>query len=370
MKAPERCFAIVAGGGTAGHVLPGIAVAKALTGRGHAVHYVGAERGVEARLVPEAGLPLTLLPGRGIKRSLSLDNLGAIAGIVRAFARAVALVRRLRPAVVVAMGGFASVPCALAAVLWRVPIVVAEQNAVPGAANRLTARFAKACAVSFPGTPLPRAVVTGNPVRPEVSAIDRARDGEAAKAALGVGSGRTMVLVFGGSLGALKLNVATIGLVERWKDRADLHVRHVVGARDWDAISAQAPALPPGGLEHVLVCYEDDMPLALTAADVAVSRAGSSTCFELAAAALPAVVVPSPFVTGDHQSANARNLAEAGAAVVVPDADLDAARLARELDGLLSDPARRAATSAAVHRLARPDADDAIADLAENHANA
>src|SRR5690606_1147023 len=143
--------------------------------------YVGSERGIEARLVPPSGFPMTLLPGRGIQRRLTPANVAAVWGLLVAGVRALAMVRRLRPSVVVAVGGDASVAVGLAAVVWRVPVVVAEQNAAPGAANRLLARFARASAVSFPGTPLPRAVVTGNPVRSEVTAISASRDRAAAQ---------------------------------------------------------------------------------------------------------------------------------------------------------------------------------------------
>ena len=180
-------WALIVGGGTAGHTLPGIAIGRALVARGHdvgTIHFVGSERGSEVRLVPDAGFTLTALPGRGIQRRLTMANVGALVGLARAFGRALSLVRHRRPSVVVALGGYASVACALAAVLFRIPIVVAEQNAVPGAANRLVARFARAAAVSFPGTDLPRAVVTGNPVRPEILAVDRKRDLAPARARL------------------------------------------------------------------------------------------------------------------------------------------------------------------------------------------
>ena len=358
----ERVDAIVAGGGTAGHVLPGVAIARALIDRGCTVHYVGAERGLEARLLPPTGIPVTLLPGRGIARRLTPANIGAVVGILEAVWRAVRLVRRLRPGVVVGVGGYASFPCTLAAVLWRIPIVVAEQNTHPGVANRIAARFAKASAVSFPGTPLPRAVVTGNPVRPEVLAVDRAAEGAAAKQALGVADGRALVLAAGGSLGALSINKAVLELAERWKDRSDVAIRHVVGDRDWDAIGGHSH---PG---YEQVRYEDDMPRALAAADVGVFRSGSSMCFELAAVGLPAVLVPSPHVAGDHQTGNARALVDAGAALIVPDGELTAERLDRELSSLLADPMRRSEMAAAARRFARPDAAAAVADLALEHA--
>jgi undecaprenyldiphospho-muramoylpentapeptide beta-N-acetylglucosaminyltransferase len=366
----EPTFAIVTGGGTAGHVLPALAIADALVAAGHpraTVHYVGAERGIEARLVPPTGYPMTLLPGRGIQRRITLANLGAIGGLLLAAARALRLVRQQRPAVVVAVGGYASLAVGLAAVVWRIPIVVAEQNQAPGAANRLLARFAKASAVSFPGTPLPRAVVTGNPIRAEITAIDPHRDRQAAKAAFGVSDDRHLLLVFGGSLGAQRLNEAALGAVAAWRDRADLTVHHVVGRRDWDAVSAAAP-LDTGTLEHRLVAYEDDMPAALAAADLAVCRSGSSTCFELAAAGLPSILVPSPFVTADQQTGNARHLVEAGAAVLVRDDELDGARLVAEVDALLADERLLAEMAEAARGWARPQAAAEIAALAEAHA--
>lgn len=370
MSGTERAVAIVTGGGTAGHVLPALAVAEALVEAGHdraAIHYAGSERGIESRLVPPTGFPLVLLPGRGIQRRLTLDNVGAVWGLVRAAVQAVSLVRRLRPRVVVAVGGYASVAVGLAAVLFRVPLVVAEQNAAPGAANRLLARFARASAVSFEGTPLPRPVVTGNPVRPEVTAIDPARDRAAARSAFGVGEGRRMLLVFGGSLGALRINRAVLDALPAWRDREDLSVHHVVGARDWDEISAAVPT-DPGRLEYRAVRYEDDMPAALAAADLAVCRSGSGTCFELAAVGLPAILVPSPHVTADQQTANARRLVDAGAARLLPDGELDAPRLVAGVDELLADDDARSQMSAAARAWARPDAARRIAELALEHA--
>lgn len=356
---------LVTGGGTGGHVNPALSVAAELVGRGHDVHYVGAAGGKEATLVPPTGLPLTLLPGRGIQRSVHpkaiVANVAAAWGIVRAFLTAIGLVRRLRPAAVLAVGGFASVPCALAAVLWRVPLVVAEQNTHPGVANRLSARFAKASAVAFEGTPLRRAVVTGNPIRAEIVAGTSPED---ARAALGVPAGRRLVLVAGGSLGALSINKAVVALAEAWAGRDDVCIRHAVGSRDWPAFEGRGPL----GDVYVQVEYEHEMPTAMAAAEVAVCRSGSGTCFELAAAGLPAVLVPSPFVTGDHQTGNAERMAEAGGAVVVADADLTGARLATELDALLADPERLASMAAALRTLARPDAAAAIADLLVEHA--
>ncbi len=370
MTGVDATFAIVTGGGTAGHVLPALAIADAMVAAGHprtSIHYVGAERGIEAHLVPSTGYPMTLLPGRGIQRALTPANLGAVVGLVVALGRAIGLVGRLRPSVVIAVGGYASVAVGMAAVLRGVPIVVAEQNQVPGAANRLLARFAKASATSFEGTRLPRAVVTGNPIRATISAIDPHRDRAAARAAFGVEPGRRLLLVFGGSLGALRINEAVLGAVATWRDRSDLAVHHVVGNRDWEALSARAQP-EVGTLVYRQVAYEDDMPAALAAADVAVCRSGSSTCFELAAAGLPAVLVPSPHVTADQQTGNARSLVDAGAAVLVRDEELDGPTLAAAADAILGDADRLASMGAAARTWARPAAAADIAALAATHA--
>ena len=339
--------------------------------RGHApesIHFVGSSRGIEARLVPAAGFGLTLLPGRGIVRRLSAENLAAAFGITRAAARALTLLRRRRPAVVVVLGGYASVPCAVAAVALGVPLVVVEQNAVPGAANRLVARFARASAVSFPGTDLPRAEVTGNPVRPEILAVDRRAGRDGARTELGLPPDRLAVGVFGGSLGARRINMAVVDALGVWADRRDLAVRHVVGERDWDLVTDALPALPDGGIVYQQVRYEERMDLLMAAVDLLVGRAGGTTVAELAAVGLPAVLVPLPIAPGDHQTANGRALERAGAAVVVPDAELDGPRLVAEVDRLLGDPRRLDAMAAAAARCARRDAADRVAALVERHA--
>ncbi|MFM7069717.1 MAG: UDP-N-acetylglucosamine--N-acetylmuramyl-(pentapeptide) pyrophosphoryl-undecaprenol N-acetylglucosamine transferase [Actinomycetes bacterium] len=367
-------WAIVAGGGTAGHVLPGIAVANALVARGHlpsTIHFVGAERGSERTLVPDAGFSITLLPGRGVQRRLTAENIGALVGLVRAVFQAVVLVRRTRPSVVLAVGGFASVATAIAAVLWRVPLVIAEQNARAGAANRLVARWARACAVPFPETDLPRAVVTGNPVRQTVLDVAARGDTTAARAALGVPDGRTLVVSFAGSLGSRRLNDATFECARRWSHRTDLAVYHVVGARDWDEdrVPADLTGTDGGftGLWYRAVRYETQMDVVLAAADLAVCRSGGTTVAELAVMGLPAVLVPLPIATRDHQRFNAGALVAAGAAVLIDDEDFTADRMEREVGDLL-EPGRLESMATAARSQGRVDAADAVADLVESAA--
>jgi UDP-N-acetylglucosamine--N-acetylmuramyl-(pentapeptide) pyrophosphoryl-undecaprenol N-acetylglucosamine transferase len=372
MEPVTPTYALVAGGGTAGHIIPGLAVAAALVARGHepaSLVFVGSERGLENQLVPEAGYPLVALPGRGIQRRFTWENVDAILGILRGVIKGIGLVRRLRPKVVLVVGGYASVACTVGAVLSRVPIVVTEQNARAGAANRLAGLFAKAAAVPFPDTDLPRKVVAGNPVRPEILTIDRVRDRDAARAALGLPSGRTVIAVFSGSLGSRTINDAVRGLLPLWRDRDDVVIRHVIGTRDWGELGGP-PELPEDGLLYQPVRYENHMELMLAAADLAVTRAGGNTVAELAVAGLPAVLVPLPIAPRDHQTANAAVLMRAGAAILVPDVEMNAARLAEELEPLLAEPARLAAMSEAVRSVAYRDAADRVARLVEEHARA
>ncbi len=367
--ADSATYALVAGGGTAGHVLPGLAVASALVDRGHdrsSIHFVGSERGLERTLVPDAGFGVTLLPGRGIQRRLTLENIAAAWGLLRAVAKGVGIVRRRRPKVVLVLGGYASIACTIGAVIWRVPIVVMEQNARAGAANRLAGRFAKACAVPFVETDLPRSVVTGNPVRAEVLAINRERDRVAARASLGVTGDRTFIAVVTGSLGSRKVNEAVFAAVPKWSTRTDLSIRHVIGSRDWESVQ---DSLPEGdGLEYLAVRYEDHMDTVLAAADLLIGRAGGTTVAELAEVGVAGVLVPLPDAPRDHQTANAAALVRAGAAVLIPDADLDGDRLVTEVQPLLDDPSKLERMGTAAHTLAQPDAADAVAELVERHA--
>ena len=381
----RKVWAVVAGGGTGGHAVPAVAIGRALVERGHppgSIRFVGSRRGIEARLAPAAGFEITLLPGRGIARRLSWSNVGAVAGLGAAVFRATWLLFRLRPAVVISVGGYASVACSAAAVLLRIPLVVAEQNAVPGLANRLAARFARACAVSFPGTPMPRAVLTGNPVRREILAADRTPTGMmAARHAFGLPGDYKVIAVAGGSLGARRINDATLELVRAWKDRRGIAIRHVVGERDFEAVLASAGGLvqPSGydpaarsqsaeGLIYQVVGFEDRMDLLLSAADVAVQRAGASTIAEVTVVGVPSLLVPLPGAPGDHQTLNATRLVDAGAAVMVADAQLNGDRLAVELEALLDDPQRLDVMSRAARSLAFPEAADSVAVLAEKYA--
>lgn len=359
-------YAFVTGGGTGGHVYPALAVADALVARGHprrAIRFVGARRGLEATAVPAAGYAIELLPGRGLQRSARpraiVANLGAVVGLVRAFGAALGLVGRYRPRVVLGVGGYASFPCLLAARLRRVPVVVHEQNATPGLANRWAVRLGARAAVSMAGTPLPGSIVTGNPVRAAVAAVRRAPV-----------TAPPLVAVVGGSLGARALNEAALELYDRWRDHDGVAIRHVAGPRAYDGCMERLRELrrESDTLVYDLVRYEEDMPAVYSHASVIVGRAGALTCAEVAVTGTPSLLVPLPGAPGDHQTRNARALVDAGASILVSDAELDGARLDRELTALLEDPDRLDVMSRAARAVGRPDAAARVADLVEEAA--
>jgi len=376
----NRRYALVAGGGTAGHLQPALAIAEALVDRGHprtSIEFVGSSRGQDRAALAGRGFPLTLLPGRGIARSLGpadlVRNLGALVGLSVGCLRALALVSRTRPAVVVSVGGYASLPAALSAVILGVPLVLVNVDAVPGAANRLLGRFARASAVGWEGTPLPRSVVTGTPVRPEITLVTRSpEDRRSARTKLGLPPGRLTIAAFGGSLGARRINQAVAALAAMWSERQDLSIYHVVGRRDWDesAQDEEADQSDAAGLCYRRVAYEDRMPLVYGAADVVVCRAGAMTVAELAVTGVPAILVPLPGAPSDHQSANARVLEQVGAAVLLPDATCDGDHLSRVLAPLLGDGGRLESMGKAAAAMGRADAADAGAVVVEDSARA
>lgn len=362
---------VITGGGTAGHTNPGIAVGQALVEGGldrDEILFVGGQRGNEGTLVPEAGFAIDLLPGRGIQRKLTAENIGSIAGLMGGLGRAFWLVLRRRPKAVLCLGGYAAFAVTAAAIALRVPVVVSEQNARASAVNRLFGRFARVCALPFPDTDLPKGVVTGNPARSTVLDAVAGADRTAARAALGARhgvdlDGRTVIAVWAGSLGATRINEAVRGLAVRWKDRDDIAVHHVVGRRDWSSFGAPPAEITDAAIVYRTVEYENDMPSVLVGSDVGVCRAGASTVTELAVAGLPAVLVPFPAATRDHQRANARELENAGGAVVVADAELDGDRLAELLGPIVDDRQARERMSEAATSVARPDAARKVADL-------
>src|SRR3954468_12776494 len=337
---------VIAAGGTAGHVVPALAVADALRADGARVLFVGGER-AERTLVPEAGYELRPIAVEGLSRTNPLKAARAAAKAVGAVTTARGILRDVRPGAVMGGGGYVAGPVGLAALMRRVPLVLTEADSHLGLANRLLAPFARRVCLAFPidGASGERYVVTGRPVPPP------ATDVAAARARFGISEGERCVLVFGGSPGARAINQAAIqGL-----PRAPYRVLHAAGTRDYAALRDRVP-----GEGYDLREYIDGFGEALLASALCVARAGGSI-FEVAAHGRPAILVPYPHATADHQTANARWMAEGGAAVVIPDADLTPQRLRAEVDGLLADPDRLRAMGRAAAALARPDAAQRIA---------
>jgi UDP-N-acetylglucosamine--N-acetylmuramyl-(pentapeptide) pyrophosphoryl-undecaprenol N-acetylglucosamine transferase len=336
---------VIAAGGTAGHVVPALAVADALRAEaGARVVFVGGER-AEKTLVPEAGYELRTIAVEGLSRTNPLKAARGVARAGMALGTARSILRELAPDAVMGGGGYVAGPVGAAAVARRIPLVLTEADSHLGVTNRLLARFARRVCLAFPlpGRDGQRYRVTGRPVPPPST------DRDAARARFSLAPGVTCVLVFGGSLGARSINEASIEAFAG----APFHVLHACGTRDYDALRIRLGDEPPANYD--LRPYITPFGDALAAADLTVARAGGSI-FEVAAHGLPAILVPYPHAAADHQTANARWMVDAGAAIVVPDAELTPRRLEDEVGALLGDPGRLAAMAQASRGLARPDA--------------
>lgn len=337
-------------GGTGGHIYPALAVAEAFRERGIPLHWLGSRRGMENRIVPAAGIPLSVLTVSGLRGSGLLRALSAPFMLLIALVQALVTMLKLRPALVLGMGGFASGPGGIAAWLCRRPLVIHEQNAVAGATNRILARFATCKLEAFPGS-LPGAKLVGNPVRGDIAALGRE-----------AGSGETAagprILVVGGSRGARALNEHVPGVLTELAGRYPLSVVHQCGSEEQAATTQRYAAL---GAAAEVRPFIDDMCAAYRSADLCICRAGAMTVAELAAAGRPAVLVPYPHAVDDHQSANARYLSDSGAAVLLPQQELERGALRGILEPLLAAPARLKEMGRQALALGRPGATGDVA---------
>ncbi|MDJ1138397.1 UDP-N-acetylglucosamine--N-acetylmuramyl-(pentapeptide) pyrophosphoryl-undecaprenol N-acetylglucosamine transferase [Streptomyces iconiensis] len=353
----ETLSVVIGAGGTGGHIYPGLALAEALLRAepGARISFVGTERGLETRLVPEAGHTLHTLDMIPFDPALGARRYLLPAALLRAGRQAREVLRNQRAQVAVGMGGYASAPAVVGARMAGLPSLVHESNAVPGRANRFAARLTPHVALAFERSRahLPGgegAEVVGMPVAAPLAALGRNRAAlrHEARHTLGVPSGARLVLVNGGSLGAERLTHAATALAARWhhERRTDVHLLIKTGPAALDGARARLAA-ESGEHTARAVPYLDRMDLAYAAADLVVCRAGSATVAELATTGVPAVLVPYPHAPGDHQTHNARVLTEQGAGLLLPDAETTGDRLAALLEPLLDDPARLAAMSGA-----------------------
>ena len=358
---------LIAGGGTAGHVYPALAVGRCLVAdHGAEVRFAGTSFGLEAQLVPAAGFPFVEVEAAPLVRRLS-------AGLLRFPFVMLRSVRRCRPLVedvdvVVGMGGYASGPAVMAAFKAGRPVVLHEQNAVPGLANRFLSRRAAATAVSFPDAQRrfrgrSRVELTGNPIREEVAAVppDRDRLAKEAQGELDLDPDRRTVLVFGGSQGALHIDRAAVGACRLLRDRSDLQILLLTGRAHHAVIADALPEREP--LLVRSLPFLERMELAYASADLAVCRAGATTVAELTACGLPSLLIPYPYATARHQEANARSLQRAGAASVMLDDELTAEELAERIVNLIDHRERLDAMAARARAAGRPDAAQRLARL-------
>ena len=346
----------MAGGGTGGHVIPALAVARELKARGHEPFFVGTAAGLEAKLVPEAGFALEFVEIGGLNRVGLARVLRTLVQLPIATAGMVARLGRSKPAAVFSMGGYAAGPVVLAAVVRRIPMVLMEPNAMPGMTNRWIGRLASRALVNFEETaryfPAGKAELTGIPVRPEFFAIEPKPRGEP-----------LTVLITGGSRGSRTLNNAAR---ESWplfrSAGARVRLVHQTGR---DAYPEIARDFAASGMEGEVAPFIDDMPAAFAAADLVVSRSGAGAVAEIAAAGKAAILVPFPFAADDHQTRNAQALAREGAARLAADREFTGKRMFDEIGALAGDPGAIARTGQAARKFARPGAAARAADILE-----
>jgi UDP-N-acetylglucosamine--N-acetylmuramyl-(pentapeptide) pyrophosphoryl-undecaprenol N-acetylglucosamine transferase len=360
---------LIAGGGTGGHLYPGIALARELMRRDPAtqVSFAGTAAGIEARVVPREGFEFDVIQVAGLKGKSRVERTIGFALLPIAALDAWRVVAKRRPDVVVGVGSFASGPVLAVAALFGYPTMLLEQNAMPGLTNRLLAHVVRAAAVNFEAalSYFPRnGFVAGNPVRPEFfparpeEANDRITEPHHA----------ARVLIFGGSQGAHAINVAMVEAAPRLAaSGVHLAITHQTGERDLDLVRA---AYQRAGMEARVEAFIYEIHREMKAADVVVARSGATTLAELAASGRPAILVPLPTAADDHQRKNAAVVASAGAAVVVDERELNGDSLAAAMLSLVSDPERRRRMAAAARALARPDAAARIADRVEQLARA
>lgn len=363
-------LAILSGGGTAGHINPALALAEELEDRGWDVKFAGTPQGVEARLVPQAGVEFKAFEASGFNRRHPLSLPKALLKIMKSTKLAEAWIDQVKPNVVVGFGGYVSIPLGRAAKKKGIPIVIHEQNSVMGLANKGMSKDAKRvcltyeCAGTDAGVPAEKLVVTGNPVRKAVLASTRAEGREM----LGIPEDAKMLLVFGGSLGARHINQAISGMKEQILAHPDVYVVHITGPKELDQTLEDLALTPEQEKRWIVMGYQNRMGETLAAADMIVSRAGATSLAEISARAIPAILVPFPFATADHQTTNARSYVQAGCASMIADADLEKPEFAAQVMELIENADLRASmhenalaqeTANAARRLA--DAVEAVA---------
>lgn len=355
-------FAVIAGGGTSGHIVPALAIAELLVESGKAVesiHFVGSDRGAEVKILADSPYSYSLLRVDGLQRGLDPRSLVRTARMIPMMWRAVRSARKmlasLQPKVVVSVGGYASIPASRAAHQLAIPVVTCSYDRRPGIATRLQSRYAAATAVAYLPSRLNNAQLTGAPVRAELRHLNRAISRSEARWRLNISEDRFLIVVMGGSLGSAVLNSALRGLVELWAGRSDLAILHLSGARYFND---EMPKLEESTrrIEYHRLAYCQKMADVYSAADLLISRAGASSVAEIATVGVPSILIPWKQAAENHQQTNAQWLVERDGAVLLDESNLSVATLAQSIDDLLVHPhqlaqlAERAFELGSVHR--------------------
>ena len=328
---------VLTGGGTAGHINPALALAEELQARGHEVLYAGTPQGVEARLVPAAGLPFVPFEAAGFDRARPLSLISAVAKLAKSRSKAKSWLAQVRPDAVVGFGGYVSIPVGSAAAACGIPLVIHEQNSVMGVANRELAKSAHKVCLTYAcsaGSIAPEKVsVTGNPVRRSV--LDARR--EDGRAFLNIPHDALMLLVFGGSLGARHINTSIAAMKDELLAREGLYVVHITGPKELETVEQQLALTPEEQKRYMVFGYQDRMGETMAAADAIVSRAGATSLAEISARAIPALLIPFPYATADHQTTNAQAYVNEGCAYMLKDDQVETDEFKRLVGSLVDD---------------------------------
>jgi len=352
---------LISGGGTGGHVNPGLAIAKEILKNepDAEILFVGTKNGLEDKLVPREGFPIKYIEISGFKRKLSMDTFRTVSRLIKSFSAIRRILKDFKPDAVIGTGGYVCGPVVLSAALKKIPTLIHEQNAFPGVTNKILARYVDAVAISFEEARQrfkgkAKITLTGNPVRAELFMQDR----EAARKKLGIPADRPLVVIFGGSLGAEHLNLCVRDMVNAHAEEMNFHLIAATGMKHYEKVMGEIKKpLPP----HIVIePYLYNMGEVLAAADLAVCRGGAITVSELSALGVPSILVPSPYVAENHQEHNARALESKGAAVVILQSQLNAEILFGQIQKLISNKDLRQKMSAAARKLNRKDSSAAL----------
>ena len=359
---------IVSGGGTGGHIYPALTLIRTLQQKVDKLEvlYVGTHAGLEADIIPKEGIPFATVDLQGFKRSLSPENLLRAARAIKGVGKAMGIVRKFQPDVVVGTGGYVCGPVLMAASLLGIPSLIQEQNVIPGITNKILSKFVNKIATGYQEAngafPAKKVVFTGNPIRQEVMAQRQEADYEA----FGLRPGTTTILVSGGSRGARTINRAMVEVLKHYAGRRDVQILHATGKGEYEDIISRisAAGLDLQQADNIKVKpYLYNMPQAMAIADLAIFRAGATGLAELTAKGIPAILVPYPYAAENHQEHNARAVEKAGAARVILNKDLTAQGLIQAIDELIGKPEKLQAMAEASAKLGRPEAADTISEL-------